>query len=121
MWRLSDMRSLGLRENPEFIRRSRASTRTDRSSTSTRTMFDEQENVIRYKWDAWTGSGYRIRCAIGGGEHHYFVEDWSNHVVVDDYGCHNLDEALGVLNRYCDIDVARERTRIAAWLPENVQ
>jgi len=88
---------------------------------STTKMFDEQENVIRYKWDPCTGSGYRIRCAIGGGEHHYFVEDWSNHVVVDDYGCHDLDEALGVLKRYCDIDIADERSRIAAWLPENVQ
>jgi len=64
-------------------------------------MFDEQDNVIRYKWDPWTGSGYRIRRAVGGGEHHFFVEDWSNHVVVDDYGCDNLDEALGVLRRYC--------------------
>jgi hypothetical protein len=84
-------------------------------------MFDEQENVIRYKWDPWTGSGYRIRRAVGGGEHLFFVEDWSNHVVVDDYGCDNLDEALGVLNRYCDIDVAQERSRIVGWLPENLQ
>lgn len=91
------------------------------ASLSDNSMFDDQENVIRYKWDPWTGSGYRIRRAIGGGEHLFFVEDWSNHVVVDDYGCDNLDEALGVLKRYCDIDVAQERNRIACWLPENLR
>jgi hypothetical protein len=84
-------------------------------------MFDEQENVIRYKWDPWTGSGYRIRCATRPGQHHFFVEDWSNHVVVEDYGCDDLDEALGVLRRYCDIDVSQERSRIAAWLPAELR
>ncbi|MCF7983238.1 MAG: hypothetical protein K9L70_02450 [Thiohalocapsa sp.] len=84
-------------------------------------MFDEQDQVIRYKWDAWTGSGYRLRYDAAGIEHAYHVEDWNNHVVVDDYGCADIDEALGVLNRFFDIDVAAERSRIAAWLPGRLQ
>jgi hypothetical protein len=80
-------------------------------------MFDETENVIRYKWDAWTGSGYRLRYDAADRQHHYRVEDWNNNVVVDDYGCADIDEALVILNRFFDIDAAQERSRIAAWLP----
>lgn len=80
-------------------------------------MFDEIENVIRYKWDAWTGSGYRLRYDAADRNRSYRVEDWNNHVVVDDYGCADIDEALEVLSRFFDIDTAQERTRIAEWLP----
>ncbi|ESQ13097.1 MAG TPA: hypothetical protein DDY14_12770 [Chromatiaceae bacterium] len=80
-------------------------------------MFDEKENVIRYKWDHWTGSGYRLRFDATDQSHRFRVEDWNNHVVVDDYGCADLDEALKVLNRFFDIDPAQERSRIAEWLP----
>jgi hypothetical protein len=80
-------------------------------------MFDESENVIRYKWDPWTGSGYRLRYDASDRMHSFRVEDWNNHVVVDDYGCADIDEALLVLNRFFDIDAAQERSRIADWLP----
>lgn len=80
-------------------------------------MFEDQDNAIRYKWDPWTGSGYRLRYDAQGVEHTYHVEDWNNHVVVDDYGCADIDEALVVLNRFFDIDVAEERSRIADRLP----
>ena len=80
-------------------------------------MFDEKDNVIRYKWDAWTGSGYSLRYDAADRQHSYRVEDWNNHVVVDDYGCADIDEALVVLNRFFDIDAAQERSRIADWLP----
>jgi hypothetical protein len=80
-------------------------------------MFDETENVIRYKWDPWTGSGYRLRYDAADRMHSFRVEDWNNHVVVDDYGCADIDEALLVLNRFFDIDTAQERNRIAGWLP----
>jgi hypothetical protein len=80
-------------------------------------MFDEKDNVIRYKWDAWTGSGYRLRYDAADRQHSYRVEDWNNHVVVDDYGCADIDEALVVLNRFFDIDTVEERSRIADWLP----
>jgi hypothetical protein len=84
-------------------------------------MFDEHENVIRYKWDPWTGSGYRLRYDAADSHHIYHVEDCSNHVVVDEYGCADIDEALVVLNRFFDIDVAQERSRIAGYLPESMQ
>lgn len=84
-------------------------------------MFDEKEQVIRYKWDPWTGSGYRLRLEAEGGERNIHVEDCDNHVVVADYGCADIDEALVVLNRFFDIDVAQERNRIAGWLPARLQ
>jgi hypothetical protein len=40
---------------------------------------------------------------------------------VDDYSCADIDEALVVLNRFFDIDVAQERSRIAGWLPQRLQ
>ncbi|MFP4063454.1 MAG: hypothetical protein ACLFNA_10345 [Halochromatium sp.] len=81
-------------------------------------MFDEQEQVIRYKWDSWTESGYRLRYDAADRAHRYHVEDCSNHVVMDDYGCSDLDEALLVLNRFFSIDESAERSRIAGWLPQ---
>jgi hypothetical protein len=81
-------------------------------------MFDEKEQVIRYKWDSWTGSGYRLRYDAADCAHNYHVEDCSNHVVMDDYGCSDLDEALLVLNRFFSIDESAERRRIAGWLPQ---
>lgn len=84
-------------------------------------MFDEQESVVRYKWDPWTGSGYRLRYDATDSAHHYHVEDWSNHVVIDDYQCTDLDEALVVLNRFFRVDEATERSRISGWLPEHLQ
>ncbi|MBK1705944.1 hypothetical protein [Halochromatium glycolicum] len=81
-------------------------------------MFDEQEQVIRYKWDSWTGSGYRLRFDADDVAHNYHIEDCSNHVVVDDYGCADLDEALLVLNRFFSIDESAERSRISRWLPQ---
>jgi hypothetical protein len=80
-------------------------------------MFDEQEHVIRYKWDAWTGSGYRLRYDADNQSQRYHIEDCSNHVVVDDYGCVDLDEALLVLNRLFTVDESAERRRISNWLP----
>jgi hypothetical protein len=80
-------------------------------------MFDETDHVIRYKWDSWTGSGYSLRYDATDSNHSYRVEDWNNHVVVDDYGCADIDEALLVLKRFFDIDTVQERSRIAAWLP----
>ncbi len=84
-------------------------------------MFDEQENTISYKWDAWTGSGYRLRFDAADCEHNYRVEECSNHVVMDDWHCADIDEALGVLQRFFNIDVASERSRIANWLPTRMQ
>jgi hypothetical protein len=80
-------------------------------------MLKQEENVIRYKWDARTGSGYRLRYDAADRQHSFRVEDWNYHVVVDDYGCADIDEALVVLNRFFDIDTAKERSRIADWLP----
>jgi len=80
-------------------------------------MFDEQDNAIKYKWDAWTGSGYRLCYDAADRNHSFRVEDWNNHVVVDDYGCADIDEALMVLNRFFDIDAVEERSRITQWLP----
>lgn len=84
-------------------------------------MFTEQENVIRYKWDPSTGSGYRLRYEPAGCGNSYHVEDWNNHVVVEEVGCADIDEALDVLNRFFDIDVAQERSRIAGRLPQRMQ
>lgn len=77
-------------------------------------MFGDHQNEIRYKWDAGSGTGYRLRFDSNG--RRYRVEDWNNHIVVDAVGCTDLDEALGVLNRFFTIDVASERHRVAARL-----
>jgi hypothetical protein len=81
-------------------------------------MFDETENVIRYKWNPRRGTGYRLRydaqTASRGGHRCFRVEDWDNHFVIDEWGCESLDEALGVLRDFLDIDVGQERHRLEA-------
>jgi hypothetical protein len=81
-------------------------------------MFDETENVIRYKWNSGKGRGYRLRfdaqSASRGGHQCYRVEDWDNHFVINEWGCESLDEALRVLRGFLDIDVGQERHRLAA-------
>lgn len=88
-------------------------------------MFDEKDNAIRYKWNPRTETGFRLRfdsqCARPGIDGYYYVEDWTNHLVVNDWGCDSLDEALGVLNHFLDIDVSQERHRIEGYFPQGVQ
>ena len=80
----------------------------------------EQDKVIRYKWNPRTESGFRLRFdqrrANIGGLRYYRVEDWTDHRVVDEWGCSSLDEALGVLSDFVDIDVGQERHLIAERL-----
>lgn len=80
-------------------------------------MYQAQDKVIRYKWNQPAGSGFRLRYDAVDPEHSYQVEDCNNHVVMDHWGCADLDEALEVLNRHFDIDVTAERARVSAWLP----
>lgn len=86
-------------------------------------MLYEQDNAIRYKWNPKTGSGFRLRfdarCAQGGGHGCFRVEDWSNHCVVDEWGCSSLDEALGVLRHFFELDVSQESRRLQARLAEH--
>ena len=79
-------------------------------------MSSGQQQVFKYKWDQWTGSGYRLRYDAADVPHHYHVEDWDNHVVVEDYGCADLDDALKVLDRFFKVDASRERSRIEGGL-----
>lgn len=86
-------------------------------------MFDEQENVIRYKWNPKTETGYRLRfdapSAQRVGSRCYQVEDWTHHVVMDKWGCSSIDEALGILRDFIDIDVSQERRRLQAHFPSH--
>jgi hypothetical protein len=79
-------------------------------------MYDEQDNAIRYKWNPDTGTGFRLRYDARRGNTGYHgcfhVEDWANHLVVGEWGCDSLDEALGVLKDFFDIDVGQERHRL---------
>ncbi|MEA3278036.1 MAG: hypothetical protein U9Q81_22670 [Pseudomonadota bacterium] len=88
-------------------------------------MQNEQDNVIRYKWNPRTETGFRLRFDIQkakGRRHNSFrVEDWTNHIVMNEWGCDSLDEALGVLRHFFDIDVGRERHRIEERFPLRVQ
>lgn len=92
-------------------------------------MFDEHENAIRYKWDPRTGTGYRLRLEPVGatagetpsGHHRYHVEDWTHHVVTDEWDCPSLDEALRVLHGLFELDVMQERHRLEARLPKPVR
>ncbi len=76
-------------------------------------MMRQENNAISYKWDPETGSGYRLRFndgiakrGLNGG---YHVEDWNHDLIVDDWGCDTLEDALRVLNRFFDIDINAER------------
>lgn len=84
-------------------------------------MNDEQANEIRYKWNPKTATGYRLRFdaknARRGGARCYYVEDWTHHVVMENWGCSSLDEALGILKDFIDIDVGQERHRLEAYFP----
>jgi len=82
-------------------------------------MFTDNDNVIRYKWDARTCRlSYDKEFARQGGSRCYCVEDWNNHVVTDEWGCSSLNEALVVLNRFFDVDVSQETRRIEGWFPK---
>lgn len=71
------------------------------------------DRAIRYKWDLETGTGYRLRLdserARQGLRGSFRVEDWEHNLVVDDWGCDDLDEALKVLGRLFAIDARKER------------
>lgn len=85
-------------------------------------MFTDNDNVIRYKWDARTSTGFSLsydkEFARQGGRLCYCVEDWNNHVVTDEWDCASLNEALVVLRRFFDIDVTQETRRIEGWFPK---
>lgn len=87
-------------------------------------MSDKQENVIRYKWDPETETGFRLRFdrqwAGLGGHRCYQVEDWSHHVVTNSWGCDSLDEAFDVLKRFFEIDEAHERHLAEEQFPSRV-
>ena len=84
-------------------------------------MHDEQENEIHYKWNSKTATGYRLcydaKNAQRGGRCCYHLQDWTQRVVMEDWGCNSLDEALGILKDFIDIDVGQERHRLEAHFP----
>lgn len=82
-------------------------------------MLTERENEIRYKWNAKTQTGYRLRFDETNPRRHYHVEDWTHRVVMDKWRCSSLDEALGILRGFIDIDVGQERSRLQAHFPSN--
>jgi hypothetical protein len=88
-------------------------------------MIDEQDRVIRYKWNPSTETGYRLRFdahrAQHGGLRCYRVEEWTQHCVVDEWGFDSLDEALSVLNGFFDIDVGSELNRIQNRFTQTLQ
>ena len=88
-------------------------------------MYTDQDNVIRYKWDDRTCTGFSLsydnEFARQGGSRCYCVEDWNNHVVTDEWDCSSLNEALVVLKRFFDIDVSQEAHRIQGWFPKSAQ
>jgi hypothetical protein len=88
-------------------------------------MLEDNDRVIRYKWDPRTETGYRLRydtCrASQGGLRCYRVEDWANHTVIDEWGCKSLNEALGVLHNFFDLDVKQEMVRIEERFPHSAQ
>lgn len=73
----------------------------------------------RYKWDNHTQTGYQLRydaeSAAKGGHFCWHVEDWTCHTVTNEWQCRNLDDALAVLGRLFDLDVADERVRLSDW------
>ncbi|MBK1648213.1 hypothetical protein [Rhabdochromatium marinum] len=79
-------------------------------------MYNEQQQVVRYKWNQPAGSGFRLRYDAIDPEHSYHVEECDNHIVMDDWGCADLDEALSVLNQHFDINITEERHRVSARL-----
>ncbi|WP_242464380.1 hypothetical protein [Thiococcus pfennigii] len=89
--------------------------------TGRREMFDQREQTIRYKWDAATGTGYQLRVERPWSGNRYRVEDWTNHVMTDEWECLSLEEALRVLDGLFELDLTQERHRLAAWAPESVQ
>lgn len=88
-------------------------------------MLNEQKNVIRYKWNPRTGTGFRLCYEEQGagrvGLGRYHVEDWTNHCVVNEWGCDSLDEALVVLRHFFELDVSEEAERVGAQFPERMQ
>jgi hypothetical protein len=87
-------------------------------------MFDEQQQVISYKWDPASETGYRLRfdpqLAQMRGQTPFHVEDWVHHIVNDEWACKSLDQALAILNGLFNLDVGEERQRIQGWLPTAV-
>lgn len=88
-------------------------------------MNKQPEQGIRYKWNAKTCTGYRLtydhHCAKQGLHGAYHVEDWNNHLVVDEWGCDTLEEAVRVLSHLFDIDVGKETDLLKQRLEPRVQ
>ncbi len=88
-------------------------------------MANAADRIIRYKWDPRTETGYRLRYdaerAERGGFRCYRVEEWGQHRVLEEWGCKNLSEALGILQDFFDIDVKTEQARIQAQFSEKMQ
>lgn len=82
-------------------------------------MLNQTQNVICYKWDDRTRTGYRLRydieTAMKGGHYCYHVEDWTYHTVTNEWQCQTLEDAVKVLNHLFDIDVEQELGRLGAW------
>jgi hypothetical protein len=84
-------------------------------------MLSHQDNVINYKWDPASETGYRLRfdarLAQVNGQMPFRVEDWTYHIVSNEWACETLEQALGVLNNLFSLDQGEERRRIQEWLP----
>jgi hypothetical protein len=88
-------------------------------------MFGKQEQVITYKWDPASETGYRLRydpqLAQTSGLSPFRVEDCVHHIVNNEWGCATLEQALGVLNNLFTLDIGEERQRIQGVLPQPLQ
>jgi hypothetical protein len=69
-------------------------------------------NVVNYKWNPETCSGYRLRFdkaqPRSGLHRRYVVENWENLTIVDDWGCDTVEEAVRVLETLFEVNEQQE-------------
>ena len=68
--------------------------------------------VVTYKWNPKTSSGYRLRFDRNyprkGLRRRYVLEAWDNLTIVDDWGCDTVEEMVRVLESLFEVDEQKE-------------
>ena len=70
------------------------------------------KEIVTYKWNPETSSGYRLRFDRNyprkGLHRRYVLEAWDNLTIVDDWGCDTVEEIVSVLESLFEVDEQRE-------------
>lgn len=75
-------------------------------------MSSQHEDIVNYKWDNNTYTGYRLHfnfdLAKSGLKRCIHVEAWDHRVIIEDWWCNTVEEAMRILSQFFEIDTDKE-------------